>query len=250
MDQAPRPSESPRPWGVLGTWLWSVAILVAALFSYGVALVGLCVPVIARQPGAPIDGLMTHPLYDLVTTSVAVTVIALGAWLPVLLRDVPAREYLALRLPRLPQAVLYAVITLLWIAAILIIGPAFGHDPGLFLAERPQGPWVAMLAAAGMRFLGVPLAIELFARGFMLHGLTAGRRSAVPGLVTTTMVATVLHCFFFASGPIYWFLALFESLVLGMARLRSGSLLLPIVLHVAIVVGLFGGALFTGVGGP
>lgn len=250
MDPQPSPAESPRPWSILSTWLWSIAILVAALFAYGIALVGLCAVVIVRQPGVPIDGLTTHPLYDLVTTGTALTVVGLGAWLAVLLKDLSAREYLALRLPKLPQAALYAAITLLWIAGVLVIGPAFGHEPGLFLADQPAGPWLALLAAAGLRFVGVPLAIELFARGFMFQGLTAGRRSALPGLAATTVVATFLQCFFFASGPIYWFLALFESLVLGMARLRSGSLLLPIVLHVAMVVGLFGGALFAGPGGP
>ncbi len=241
-------SRPPAPWGVLATGLWSVGILGAALFVFVIVATGLHVALFAIRPEVPVTGLGDHPLFDLVSTAMALMVLGFGTVLVVLLVDVPAREYLALRLPPRGQALFYATITSLWIAAILVIGPAFGHDPGLFLAERPQGSWVGLLAAAALRFVGVPLAIELFARGFLFYGLTAGRRYAAPGLVVTTVVAAVLHCFFFASGPIYWFLALFESLLLSLARTRTGSLLLSFALHVAIVIGLFGGALFAGSG--
>lgn len=246
-DPPPFPPNS-APWGTLATGLWSVAILAAALATYVASGAVLYVALMVSRPGIPVASLVDHALFDLVTTAMGLAVMGFGAVLAVLLRDLPAREYLALRPPRRRQAALYTVITLLWIAAVLVIGPAFGHDPGLFLAEQPQGSWTGLLAAAALRFLGVPLAIEVFARGFLLQGLTAGRRFEAPGLMTATVVAAVLHCFFFASGPIYWFLALFESLLLSMARLRSGSLLLSIALHVAIVVGLFGGALFAGPG--
>ena len=236
-------SRPPAPWGVFATCAWGLAILVLSLFVYLLSMLGMVVALQLGRPEVSSEGLIDNPLYDFVTTSAALMVICLVPWLLVIVRDLPARDYFALRLPPRGPAALYGAVTLLWIAAALVIGPAFGHEPGLFLAERAMGGWGGILAAASLRIFAVPVAIEIFTRGFLMRGFGTGRVGAAFGLVITTLVGTVLHCFFFASGPIYWFMALFENLLLGAARLRSGSLLLPIAMHVVLVAGLFGGAL-------
>ncbi|MFH1468951.1 MAG: CPBP family intramembrane glutamic endopeptidase [Pseudomonadota bacterium] len=234
------PEPMTRPWGPGSTVLLGLGLLVAATAAFGVGYIGLVGAGIAFHPGADVRPMMDEPLADMITTSLVLLVLLFGSWLAVLVRDLPARDYLALRAPALRPALMYAAIAALWIAAVLVLGPEFGHYPGLFLAERPGSLSAALLAAAALRFVGVPIAIEVYARGFLWYGLAAGRRVPVLAFVLTTLVATWLHCFFFAFGPVYWLLALVESAFLGMARARTGSLWLCVGLHAAMVVGLFG----------
>jgi membrane protease YdiL (CAAX protease family) len=240
------PPPSARPWGPVGTCLIGCGLIWLAGAAFGVGIACLVVLALATHPGADLKPLLDDPRADLIATGLTVLALAFGSWLAVLVKDVPAQDYLALRRPALRPALLYLAVTALWIAAVLVLGPAFGHFPGLFLAERPAGITVGLLAAAALRVLGVPLAIELFARGFLWYGLAGGRLSPLPALAASTLAGTFLHGILFASGPIYWFLAGIENLVLGLARWRTGSLPLCAGLHALIVIGLFGGGLFGG----
>lgn len=235
-----------RPWNVPRTTLWGIGILGSSFVAFLSAVIVVGTAIHVRRPGTSIRHLMPDSLYDLVTTGVGATALLFGTLLPVLLRDEPVRDTLALRWPGLRATVLYLAVTLLWITSVAVVGPAFGHTPGLFLDDHMQGSMLAFLGAALIRILGVPLAVEVFARGFLYRGFVEGRRFRWPGVLLVTLAGMYLHCFFYASGPIYWFLATFESAILTAARTRSGSLTLPLLLHVLLVAGLFGPAVLAG----
>jgi hypothetical protein len=240
---APPPS---RPWGLVGTGCLGCGLFVLSLAAFWFGVVVLATLAVATHPCSDLRPLLDDPRADLIATGLTVLVLVFGVWLAVLVKDVPAREYLALRRPPLRPALLYGAVTALWIAAVLVLGPAFGHFPGLFLAERPAGITAGLLAAATLRFVGVPFGIEVFARGFLWYGLATGRRVPLAALLFTSLAGALLHGALFASGPIYWFLALFENLGLGLARWRTGSLPLCVGLHASLVIGLFGGGLVGG----
>lgn len=247
MDNPPLlPPPASKPWGIFGTLLWGFFVHVAAIFVWVAALVAFFGPVWRAQPGSPTPALWDSLYFDLSTTSAWIATMVAGVTLLVWVTRVPFREYLALRLPSGQATTVYMAVTLLWIAAIQVLAPSLGHYPGLFFSDAPRGPWWIFILVATLRLFGIPAAIELLVRGFVYHGLTAGRRTAIPGLVLTTLLAVGPHCLFFASGPVYWVLATCESLLLGIARYRSGSLLLPLLLHALLVIGLFGGALLQG----
>jgi hypothetical protein len=139
------------------------------------------------------------------------------------------REYLAesFRLPRLQGVVFWAAIAMAWM---------LGTD---FLAGW-RGPWdfepwrQAPILSSVMRVLAVavagPVLEELVFRG-MLFGLLLRTRLGAAGAILLTSLAWA---------PLHWdyswqviFIIFGEGLILGLARWRTGSLYVPIGLHIA-----------------
>ncbi len=73
-----------------------------------------------------------------------------------------------------------------------------------------------------------PIAEELFFRGF-LFGLITRKAGALAAIVVTVLCFTALHLPRGWIGPL---LICVDGLFFGFARLRSGSLLLPVAFHV------------------
>jgi membrane protease YdiL (CAAX protease family) len=90
-------------------------------------------------------------------------------------------------------------------------------------AQHPVLLWLAIVIAA-------PVFEELFVRGFLLEGLRRGRLGDAGAIVVTSVFWASIHLQYglYEIATICVF-----GLVLGLARLRGGSLWVPIAMHIA-----------------
>lgn len=227
----PAPTRAWGPWATLG-WALLVYLLYAGIQSV-VALVSLFALGTSLDDLANAESMMSAPgigpataLAILVSTPVGLGLV----WVLSRVRGLPAAQVLALGKPTRQQALLWtgAVAALLVATELLsrwLDRPAVpDFVEGLWSTTR--GPFVPLL------FLSVvilaPLFEEVFFRGFVFHGLGAGWTA----IVVSTVLFTVAHAGQYDAFDLGWVAAL--SVVLGLARLYSGSTRLTIGLHVAV----------------
>jgi hypothetical protein len=95
---------------------------------------------------------------------------------------------------------------------------AYDSTPNIWLL------WVALV-------IGAPVAEEVFFRGFLFPGLAASRLGTVGTIVVTSALWAALHIQY----EIYDVGAIFVlGLLLGAARARTGSLVVPLILHAVV----------------
>lgn len=132
----------------------------------------------------------------------------------------------ALKLPTFRAATLWAAIYLAW---MLLTDAAFGW----------RGPWdfdpwrAAPLASSVIRVLAVvlagPLLEELIFRGLAFGFLLKTRLGGPGAIVVTALVWSLLHWNY---SPLVIGIIFVQGLILGLARWKSGSVYLPIFLHI------------------
>lgn len=77
---------------------------------------------------------------------------------------------------------------------------------------------------------GAPLIEELFFRGFMFKGIEASRLGGIGAIVVTTLSWVVIHGFQYNLLELSYLLLI--GLLFGCARAKTGSICLPLALHV------------------
>jgi membrane protease YdiL (CAAX protease family) len=220
------------PWATVG---WS--LLVAAVFvavQIGVTAVWLLVGAAGRrelelEPAAA--ALVSGDLFAVATLATAAVCIPL-IWAATALRARgEVARTLALRPPRASGLALWlaATVVLVVLSDLLtvVLGrplvPAFMTEL-MEVTEAPALLWLAIVIAA-------PLFEELLIRGFLLEGLRRGRLGAAGAVVVTSLAWAAIHLQYdgYEIATIFLF-----GLLLGAARLRSGSLWAPIAMHVLV----------------
>jgi uncharacterized protein len=118
----------------------------------------------------------------------------------------------------------FVALSLLWGQALQGLGVE-GEQSFLLALRAARSP--ALVAAAVLwGVIGAPVVEELIFRGLVLGGLRQ-RLSAGPALLLSSLAFAQLHMEHPPAVPVLFVLAL----ALGLLRLRSGSLLPPILLH-------------------
>ncbi len=140
------------------------------------------------------------------------------------------RRYLAIRPISLRQL-------LLWVAAILLVSVAFDFLIQLLGIDRiPQSMfdmwnksgslWLLALAVV----IAAPVWEELLFRGFLMRGLASSVVGGAGAVVIAALIWTLMHVQY----EWYYLTVLFcLGLLLGAARLVTGSVLVPIAMHIA-----------------
>ena len=95
------------------------------------------------------------------------------------------------------------------------------------LYATAQPVWLLWLALV----VGAPLFEETFFRGFLLAGLKASALRPAGAVVATSVLWSLMHLQYDAYGILTVFAM---GLLFGMARIRTGSLLVPMGLHAAV----------------
>lgn len=228
------------PWGPLASLALTAVAVVTSQVAGGVAAT-VCADVPLADMQDPVRLLANGTVLAFiatVATPVALVVVALAVWL----RNGPRLgAYLALRRPA-PRAVALGIALTLGLGIVEHVGSLwFGEPIPAFVAESYRtaaNPIFLALAFA----ICAPLSEEVVFRGFLLTGLAAAYRARTAVLVTAAIFAA-LHVGQY--GP--WelgSLAVFGAL-LAVARLRSGSLFVPIAMHAAMnLVALLGTAAY------
>lgn len=230
---APPPAAPPTPWGSWATIGFLLLILGGMMVGQMAVLVPWVVVRMVRDPGADINELAETLQYDgdlLAVATFAGAIVTLGlVILLVKARRISPRDYLALGRVRLK-------IVLPWALALLVFVVAF--DSLSTLLDRPVVPesmrrvyetaaflpllWIAVVIVA-------PLWEEIVFRGFGFPGLRSSRLGMAGAIIVPALFWTALHVQYDAYDLGFVFLL---GLLFGYARERTGSVTVPIVLHV------------------
>ncbi len=227
------PTEPPAPpiaWGYFATFGW---VLLTYLVALGIALAGLYFWNPAATPtdldliAAMSDArhFSTTTIFtNLIQTGLLVAIIWFGRW--------KAKDYLAINWPALPEvkvalASLVILLPALDAAAYLsgqAIIPPFMTDIYRNALSTGAVPllWLAVVVAA-------PVAEEIIFRGFLYRGWVRSPRNPLPGILILAAFFAILHLQYDWFGILQVFAM---GLLLTYIRWRSGSMLLPMLLHV------------------
>ena len=227
--QPPAP-EPPKTWGYVATFGW-------ALLTYVVAsLLAIIVLYIWDPATFPADldfsGLMKDAQYislsTIVTNVILVALLVVAVWIG----HWKAKDYLALNWAT-PQEVGVALASLVILlpgldALAYLLGqpiiPSFVID--VYTSAQSQGSlpllWLAIVVAA-------PVAEEIIFRGFIFRGWVHSTQRPMLGILVITLLFTVIHIQYNWFGLLQVFMI---GLLLTWTRWRSGSTLLPMVMHV------------------
>jgi len=167
---------------------------------------------------------------DVLVTTVIVSDLACVAaiLLIVAFKRLPARDYLAAYRVRVPVLLKWAGVLFVYVMLTSGAATLFHIDFGgavmgdiLTDSDRPWLFWIAVVVAA-------PLFEEVFFRGFLFRGFEASFLKVPGTVVLTAILWAALHIQYNAYGIAFIAGA---GILFGLARARTGSLLVPLALH-------------------
>jgi len=223
---------SDRPWGCWATLLWAVFIMAAAIMAALIALPIFKLFLDASGRSAEISGIMSKLASDGDFAWITYIIQALLWGLLLLVALFVKRDYGPYRYLGMQRAGLsHYVVWPLAMVAFLFVTEGLYHVFGIETAEWMVNIYTSARCMPCLLFVIVivgPLFEEIVFRGFLYKGVSEsiGHFWAV---LLITLVWTVMHVQY----NIYHMLAaLGLGLLLGLARWKSGSVYVPIVMHV------------------
>ena len=220
-----------QPWGFwatsgLGLVVLMVYLLLSILFVSAVMILSIDTGV---NPGTDaLETVNSNP--DIVILSTLVGA-GIGFLLTLLIagrrRGASWTEYLAMHRPSSKELLIWLGIT---VATVILLGVI-----GVVL-DRPAVPeyWVELYSSSSivpllvLAVVAAPLFEESLFRGFLFTGWLSSRLGATGTIVLTAALFTALHAGYDAFDLSQVFVL---GLLLGIARYRSGSLVIPVAMH-------------------
>jgi hypothetical protein len=216
-----------RPWGA---WA-SLGLAVAVLVAFAAVQAGV---VVWLRPYAEFVAGFAAPVryHGLLIAAATLIAAPLGVALVVLCararRGPRVRDYLALHAPparRLAAWLALALVAMAAVDALLWLGgheavPQFMREAYLS-AGVPALFWLAVVVAA-------PLFEELLFRGFLFAGLRRARPGAGGAILVSAVAWSAIHTQY---EPVHLAAVFAGGLLLGVARERSGSTVVAILIH-------------------
>ena len=223
-------AEPRAPWGLWATLGWVIlAFVLSAIAGFVVVLIWR--PDAIMSGGA--DMLKDGPLISV--TTVASGVVQVGTLaLAAKLAHWPAGEYLGLVRPAIRPALIAILILIVFLLGYDALTYLIGRDVvtpfqvDTYRTARDGGTlpllWLTFVIVA-------PVAEEIMFRGFLFRGWVRSEQSAIPGILIISALFAAIHVQYDWFGMLQVF---FIGLLLAIARWRSGSTLLTILMHVLI----------------
>jgi membrane protease YdiL (CAAX protease family) len=224
-------TDAPRsPWGLWATLGW-------VLLSFVLSAIAGFVVVLILRPDAIMSGgadmLKDGPLISITTVASAVVQVGTLALAAKLARW-PAGEYLGLVRPAIRPALIAIAIMIVFLLGYDALTYLIGRDVvtpfqvDTYRTARDGGTlpllWLTFVIVA-------PVAEEIMFRGFLFRGWVRSEHSAIPGILIISALFAAIHVQYDWFGMLQVF---FIGLLLAIARWRSGSTLLTILMHVLI----------------
>jgi uncharacterized protein len=217
----------PKPWGIWTTLAFSFGVVVAI----NLAAVPLIVVFMAMHPLGPkgVDEFAESGLFLSLTTWLAAPVgLAFIGLLVKLRKQWTIREYLSLH--RVSTGTVFA-----WIAATVVFIAMVDATTWLLGLEVVPHVVIDMYRTAGSvplllatLLIAAPVFEETFFRGFMFLGLQQSKLGNVGAILITALAWSALHMQYDA----YQMTLIFgNGILLGLARAKSNSVLLTILMH-------------------
>jgi membrane protease YdiL (CAAX protease family) len=226
-------ARSPGPWGPWLTLGLSAAIMATYSMAQGLALVPMIAVYAAGGASPPQSMQLAMSGFNLAlalcaTCPLLVLLCGVAAWAR---RGPTLEEYLAIR-----------PVKKRWVAAwtLLMIVAALGLSALNEALDRPVPEFIVMAYETSGHFavfwiaiaLCAPFGEEVLFRGFIFAGLERSRLGAAGTIIVTSILFTGLHI-----GQYGWVDLAQVGLVgalLGLARWRTGSLIPPLAMHIAL----------------
>jgi CAAX protease family protein len=230
-------ADSPPPeaarWGFWATLIWALVVATIYAVTEFAAVLGAADWFPADPADLNLEQLLISGMskgYFFPLASFLTTIICCGAIAAIVRLKKHARlpEYLGLNPVSVRTmlnwiglfAILYVAIVLVLIQLDLSIANDFMST--IYVNAKPA--WTLWLAVV----VAVPLFEEVFFRGFLLAGFAASFMRPIGAVLVTTALWAGLHFQYDAAGIAVVFCF---GLLLGAARLRTGSLIVPLSIH-------------------
>jgi uncharacterized protein len=223
------PPVEPRPvWGLLATLGWVILALLLSQVIAGVVLILLRPDALSAGMDALVKDGVVVALSNIPANVVQVIILALAAhrlgW--------SFTEYLGLVRPASRDAV-----AALWILVMFLLGyDALTYVLGRDIVTPFQVDTYRSAQSAGMLplfwfalVIAAPVAEEIMFRGFLFRGWVTSERMAIPAILIISALFAAIHVQYDWFGILQVF---FIGLLLGLARWRTGSTTLTILMHV------------------
>lgn len=222
----------PPHWGTWATIAWGVVI---ALFFVLVQVVATFVGM-ATLPDLPEE--VSEKLIETASGDgdiIAISTVATGALGTALIAGIiklkkhaVLGDYLGLRAVPQPELLKWLGVLAAYLVVSVVLNWVFGREEVvefmLTAWNTTQSRWMLWLALV----IGAPLFEETFFRGFLFKGLAASRLGTSGAIVLTAALWASIHLQYewYEIGSIFVL-----GLLLGAARARTGSLLVPFLMH-------------------
>ena len=220
-------------WGPLSTILWGVFIValfiitgVITVVLYVAFTIGKISPAQAHAVLMPLkyDGL----LLSFATFSSAVVCVLATVAIVKLRRGSNLREYLGLTLPNRRQFFQWFSAIVAYIALSdgfsLLLGKPVVTEFMSKTYSSLQSPWILWVAL----LVAAPVSEEVFFRGFLIKGLSASALRWYGSVIVSSAAWAMIHIQYDVYGIVEIFVL---GLVLGAARVKTGSIILTMFLH-------------------
>lgn len=226
-------NKHPPYWGAVGTLLWA-AVIAAVYVAVGTVVASIYVHVRHgdRSPEELAQALMYFQFDGMaIAWSAIVTGAACGVLIVLavkLRRGASVFEYLGLHMPPRRQIMgwlgFFVGFLILLDLATYLLGRPIVPEFMWRVYSSAEGHWILWIAL----IIAAPVIEELFFRGFLIKGLAASPIKPVGAVLVTSAIWAVIHLQYDLYGIASIFLM---GLILGAARIKTGSTMLPIFLH-------------------
>jgi len=219
-------------WGPLSTILWGTLIAVVLVIAQAITVVIYMIrkgDLLLGSSPASVNQLQ----YDGFLLSLCTFVSAVVCWgltvsVVKLKRGSHVREYLGLTLPTKAQFLIWFFITLLFVGLAdglsLMVGEPIVPEVMSKTYASLDSPWILWLAL----LVTAPLSEEVFFRGFLIKGLSASIVHWYGAIIISSAAWAAIHLQY----DLYGMAMIFGlGLVLGAARVKTGSIILTMLLH-------------------
>ena len=220
---------APSPWGFWMTVLFSAVIILLWFAAQVITTIVFVVVAKIMHPEMDADSFKANGLLLAIATCVGAPVAIGGsAFFAGLRGGISLREYLHLQQPAKGQYTRWFI----W-----LIGFAALSDVVTMLAGKPIVPEFMVEAYTSAGFapllwiatvIGAPIGEEVIYRGFMFEGILHSRAGAVGAIGIPAFLWASLHVQYDMYGIATVFVG---GLLLGVARLKSKSLYVPVLMH-------------------
>ena len=224
------------PWGFWATTAWGSGVLVAFFVLQSVAAIPFVAAAMSENPDIDVVQVLEANAAYL---AVAILVAGIGCTSIILLltgirRGASIREYLALRWPGTRQLLAWLAIAAVIVVVLDLLTTLLGREvvPEWWLNVYASATSPLLLGFATV--FAAPLFEEAFFRGFLFPGLSRSKLGATGTIVVTAALWAAIHTQYGAYEVAQIFIL---GLVLGLARHRADSLVVPLIIHAAINLG-------------
>jgi membrane protease YdiL (CAAX protease family) len=234
------PSEPVLPWGPKTTFILGALIifcyLVITMLNLGIGvgfeIAAQGIPESEAQAAAEVitEKLALDGDFNIINYLVCFFIFVPVLWLLARKRKVTTvAAYFSLdKLPKKSHLINYTLALVSYIIFTQVMTNLLGIETPASMVELYQTTDYFVLGFIVL-VICAPVLEEMFFRGFLFKGWQASKLGAVGAIILTSLLFTAIHAQQY-DASILAFLLIF-SFILGFARYRSGSLYLPIYLH-------------------